>query len=402
MRVFSILIVFFVIMILLTFCSIVPARNGTSWNVQTVDESGAGFGVGYCPIVIDTKNNPHIAFTGYTLPYQFNVVRYASWNGLGWITQTIDGGIAYSLVLNSNNDPHLLYNSGDGLMYASYKGTNWTRQTIDANGADFGDVELDSVGTPHVVYTDGKAIKYASWTGSNWHIQTVENASENGGLYLGVGSLAMDQNDTPYILYQSQYVKLATYRNSTWNIQTVDFSLDGFGNLILDSKGHPNFIYKMNYGFNNNTLIYAHWNGYSWNTQTVVSNAGLFFNSVGSLVLDSDDFPHIAYITSSSELMYTSWTGRAWNIQTVDTNSSISAPCYLTADSNGNPHISFLVLVGFGYSDNHSIIMYTSAREPTETSSSSFLNFSSGLVLIVVIVGLVVTVAYIWKKKTWS
>jgi hypothetical protein len=46
--------------LLLTFLA-APAHAELSWNVQTVDENAAGIGNGYCPIAVDSNNNPHIS-----------------------------------------------------------------------------------------------------------------------------------------------------------------------------------------------------------------------------------------------------------------------------------------------------------------------------------------------------
>jgi hypothetical protein len=350
-------------------------------------------------------------------------VVYASSNGSGWSNQTIGGGVAFSLVLDADYSPHVLYGGYEGLMYASWTGTNWTHQTVDVNGAGFGSVALDSSGNPHVAYTDGKAVKYAKWTGSNWTIQTVDTYSEIPYQL----SLALDKNNTPYILYDntvsilspaggyyhSEKLKLATLQNSNWSIQTVA-STGGFGNIVLDSKGNPHLIYKLDYpefvGTDNSTLVYASWDGTSWNMQTVVAN--VHFANVGFLALDSFDYPHIAYVIRSSdpitdegitELSYASWTGKNWSIQTADIPMPDTGPCYLAVDSNGNPHISYRESPFFGSSIAN--ITYSTATDttpitPTQTSpafpASSLLTVSTA-----VFIGTIVAVVlYVWKKRT--
>jgi hypothetical protein len=286
------------------------------------------------------------------------------------------------------------------------------------------------LGNPHVAYTDGQVLKYAIWTGSSWSIQTVDNYSEIPFQL----SLALDSNNTPYILYDLtisipengvgysgndlgayyhlQNLKLAVYGNSSWNIQNVTSNAGGFGNMVLDSKGHPHLIYEVNYpeitGTNNSTLVYASWTGSALKTQTVVSHASLV--NVGFLALDSHDYPHIAYINGtegySGILMYASWTSRAWDIQTVDSNiialnNYATGPCYLALDSNGNPHISYLANPpDAGLPSPILYMMYATTIEPTQVSSLTFSAFPLLLVLTVVIIVAVVTVVYVWKKKT--
>jgi hypothetical protein len=402
-----------------------PVHAEPTWTIQTVDANGARWGYGgICPIVVDSNNNPHIA---YLAPPSGSKVKYASSNGSLWTTQTIDAGNAYSLVLDANDNPHILYT---GLMYASWTGLNWAIQRIDetfSNG--FGSVALDSFGNPHVAYTDGKAVKYARWTGSDWTSQTVDTYSEIPHQL----SLALDKNNTPYILYDntvsilnsgggyyhSEKLKLATLQNSSWSIQTVASS-GGFGNMVLDSKGNPHLIYKLDYpefvGVDNSTLVYASWDGTAWATSTVASN--IHMANVGFLALDSFDYPHIAYVIRSSDpitdegitvLSYASWTGKNWSIQTADTNISAIGPCYLALDSNGNPHISYLGYnpdAGFG-PHAFAYIMYATTNQttpiirpsPTQTSSPTF-PASLLPVLTLVIIGIIVAVVvYVWKKK---
>jgi len=400
MRVYSFLSTLFLSILLLTFCSAAQVHAIPNWNVQIVDVNGAREGNGrICPIVVDSNSNPHIA---YTSPYSDSKVTYASSNGSLWSTQIIASGNAFSLVLDANDNPHILYT---GLTYASWKGSKWTSQIVDPTDPNtLGALALDSFGNPHVAYTDGQAVKYASRIGSTWNIQIVDAYSEIPFQL----SLALDSNNTPYILYgftisiptgtgnywHLEEVKLATWRNSNWSIQSVAHT-DGFGNMVLDSKGYPHIIYKVYYpqftGMDNSSLVYASWNGSAWNTQAVVSNVRLA--NVGFLALDSHDYPHISYV--ASDLMYASWTGTNWNTQTVDTNISAVGPCYLALDSNGNPHISYL---GFSPSDYRSAyIMYATATAPTQT-----LPFLLLLVSTVVIIGAVVTFVYVWKKKPKS
>jgi hypothetical protein len=399
--------------LLLAFCSTAPAQTSLSWSVQTVDENGAAMGNGYCSIVVDSNNTAHIAYTDWNestvrqFPYYF--VMYASWNGSGWSTQKVSEGFAYSLVLDANNNPHILYSP---LMYASWTGSSWISQTVDPNGAGYGVVALDSYGNPHIAYTDGTSIKYAIWTGSSWNIQTVDTYKP-GDLAFRL-SFALDKNNIPYIMYspssyadysqaigiQAINVTLATYQNSSWKIQPLSLPppTGDYGNLVVDSKGYPHFICTQHYVSSENktilsTILYASWNGTAWDMQTVVSNVGLPYSM--SLALDSHDYQHI--FTSSGT--YASWTGTTWNIQTANLNRSAYGPCYLALDSNGNPHISYRQATPSQVIAN---IIYATATETTQTSSPTVPASTILTVAAVAIIMAVVAVAYVWKKKTQS
>ena len=198
-------------------------------------------------------------------------------------------------------------------------------------------------------------MNYARWTGSEWNIQKLGTSQSEDAVRL---SLVIDSNNTCYLIYGSlKDVKLVIYCNSSWTVQTVASDMHSLGNIVLDSKGYPHFIYAHYYsesGHPDIAIMYASWNGIDWNIQKAVSNvtmgglgsrSGFFTN--GYLSLDSHDIPYIAYVTDFTSLPfgwgimnYASWTGANWNIQNV--NSTVNAQsCYLTLDSNNNPHMSF-------------------------------------------------------------
>jgi hypothetical protein len=422
-------------LLLVAFCVAVPAyaTATTSWNIQTVDVNGMRGGNGYCPIAIDSNNRPGIAYTDVTFQhedyqdFQIPLAMYASWNGSVWRTENIDYGHPTSLVFDAQDNPHVLYVAG-ALMYASRTGTNWTKQVVDSNPQGFGAVALDSFGNPHVAYTDSAVVKYASWTGSNWTTQTVDTYGSGGIPYQL--SLALDSNDTPYIFYDFtisiesdhsgnyhhlENLRLASWQNSSWSIQGVAYA-GGFGNMVLDSKGTPHVIYKLNYpeftGLYNSTLVHASWNGNSWSTQTVVSNANI---SAPFLSLSPFDYPRISYITEILDLengiiryllRYASWNGMAWEAKNV--SSYAQGPCSLAVDSEGNPHISYRAYEpSDAFGPDASAIRYATANETkpvlppssTEPSSPTFSDSGPLVILAVVTVATAVSVGYVWRRR---
>ena len=231
MRVCIFLSALSVSLLLLTSRSALPAHAALSWSVQTVDENAAGYGNGYNPIVVDSNNTAHIAYTRYVNGTYF--VMYASWNGSGWSTQTVAEGFddAFSLVLDASDNPHILYSRPfKPLMYASWTGSNWTIQNTGIKDARYGTLAVESFGNPHIAYTDGKVVRYANWTGSNWNIQTVDTASEIPFRL----SFALDSNNTPYIMYspssymddsQAIAIRAINVTLATYKIQVGVFKL---------------------------------------------------------------------------------------------------------------------------------------------------------------------------------
>jgi hypothetical protein len=397
--------------LLLAFCSITPAHAAVSWNVQIVDVNGLGIGNGYFPIVLDSNSIPHIAYTdahiydndGSTIIG--GSVMYAVWNGSSWSTQEIAFGDVTDMVLDADSNPHILYTGiEDRLMYASWTGSNWDIQTVGATKyLVYASLALDSAGNPHAAYSDGTAVKYASRNGSTWTIQTVDTYSEIPFQL----SLALDSNDTPYILYAYrtylESVKLAVWTGSGWDIQTAASEVYGLGNMVLDSRGYPRFVYKVG-GVNVTSIMYASWNGAAWETQTVVS--GVTEDTLSFLALDAYDHPYISYVHAQS-LMYAGWTGAAWSTQSVPIDLSLRGPCYLAVDSSRIPHISFRANPpGTDYFSRIKYMMYATATEPaplsTPTSAPpSSTPFPTSLLMIAtaVIIGASITIVYLWRKK---
>lgn len=433
MRVSAFLRILSLSMLLLAFCSTAPVQASLAWSVQIVDDYGSATGNGYCPVVVDSNNTAHIAYTRWSegaepaWPWWF--VMYASWNGSGWSTQKVSNGSAYNLVLDANSNPHILYSyyapvhpSPTGLMYASWTGSSWISQTVDSNGAGYGVIALDWSGNPHIAYTDGTSIKYAIRQESSWSIQTVATYKP-GDLAFRL-AFALDKNNTPYIMYspssyadysqavgiQAINVTLATYQSSGWRVQALSLPppTGDYGNLVVDSKGYLHSIFTQHHFVSSgnktilSTILYASWNGTAWNTQTVVSDIRL--NSM-SLALDSHDYPHISYVDSSYNpergdeyfLRYASWTGTAWNIRTLNLNRSSYGPIYLALDSSGNPYISYRQATTSQVISN---IVHVTATEATQASSPTFPFSAAVAVVTVVIIGTAVTIVYFWKKKT--
>jgi len=170
----------------------------------------------------------------------------------------------------------------------------------------------------------------------------------------------------------SSAIKLAKYQNSSWNTQTIPLppSSANLGNVVVDSKGYPHFIYTQPYQNSTtlSTILYASFNGTVWISQTVASKVSLGDdNPVGQLVLDSHGNPHFCYINSDGVPMYASYSGSAWNIQTISSNTSANGPCWLALDASGNPHISYRTASGARYT---AVLMYATTNETNQATST--------------------------------
>ena len=396
-----------------------PVHAALTWNDQMLKEYvWAG---GWCPIVVDQNNTVHIAYLdGYTLTY-------ARYDGSVWTNQTIaSDGIyfIFSLVLDANDYPHLLYEKKwEGpLMLANWNGKTWDSQNTGISYADYATLTLDSHGNPNIAYPTyttvindhndysknsvNTALNYARWTGTGWNTQIVDSIVN--GSFSPI-SIAVNKNNTPYVLYSpssdSSIIKLATVQNSNWKIQAAQLpsSTGNCGNIVMDSEGHPHFLYTQSYQNSStvSSIMYASYDLTSWTTQTAVSEVNL--GTIGQLVLDSNDNPHFTIGTSAGDTMYAAYSGNTWKIQKLPSDLEVGN---LALDSNGNPHLLFRAYSPARYSSE---LMYATATGTMDTTSStetaSNLNLTTfETSILIALAGLVTVVAaasiYNWKKKT--
>jgi len=387
----------------------------SKWNIQTVDPNAT---IGGLPsIALDSLGNPHIAYysdSGKSL-------MYASRNGSSWNLQTVATFpmkyflLTCDLALDSSNNPHIVYNGQDGLMYTSWNGAKWSIQTVDPNGEE-GSLALDSAGNPHITYITVDAVKYASWDSSNWNIQTIESniTGEPYPTAYIYSSLVLDSNNLPHVLYgyaqainypsYDWTLKYAVWNGSSWNTQTVipavypatSAFVWSIGNIALDSNGNSHFTYVTSTEGVNGILYYESWNGKAWTAEKVESLS--VSTNPASLALNSHNTPIMTYYDfgvysnngtySTARVMFTKWTGSSFSIQTVDTQGI--ATTALSLDSKGTPNIV--------YAKQGELMYATTAENSHASTSPTVPEFSSLIVLIILLAILLPTLLVYFKK----
>jgi hypothetical protein len=283
--------------------------DGDQWQTVTVDSEGK---VGtYASLALDSRGYPHISYHDLSN----GALKYASWDGSQWILETVDQpsagekgylGTDTSLALDRDDRPHISYYDywKGALKYATWNGEGWVCTVVDGGvaGQDVGQatsLALDAQGYPHISYYDlnNIALKYAAWNGQRWVIQRVDTADTAFRT-----SLALDRNGRPRISYTDTsndfgILKYAAWNGRRWVIQTVDRSgkVGSYSSLQLDRNDYPRISYNHIY---TGDLKYAVWNGKRWTFMTVEQgdvDHGIYYGDYNSLALDALGRPHISY-----------------------------------------------------------------------------------------------------------
>jgi hypothetical protein len=291
-----------------------------------VGASSASVGT-YSSLALDSKGYPHISYINYTnfntgyltinSSLVFGDLKYAWWDGTSWKNQTVDFGVGgyvdsyCSLAIDSSGKPHILYYSSNGsngnLRYASWTGSSWTTETVDSKGTTgFSSLTMDSAGNPYITYFDSNGnLKYATKTNTGWNLQIVDYSVV---IHSWGGSncrIILDSNGIPHIGYwkeansdSSNGLMYAFWNGTGWNIETVDTvnvvgygSVGGWSSLALDSNGYPHISYVDQNSYA--ALKYAWWNGTAWN-KAILDTMNVGFYS--SLAIDSSGKSHISYM----------------------------------------------------------------------------------------------------------
>lgn len=113
------------------------------WLTQTLDFTGVMASYWNTSIVIDTNNYPRIVYCDYSQyisGWFIGSLKYAKWDGTSWKIQTVDstGDVGYttSIILDSNNNPHISYydNTNHNIKYAKWTGSKWDIKIVDSAG----------------------------------------------------------------------------------------------------------------------------------------------------------------------------------------------------------------------------------------------------------------------------
>jgi len=319
--------------------------HSDSWHIEVVDSDGK-VGIG-TSIALDSKDYPHISYSGENT-YQCYCIKHAYWNGSSWNKDVVENtdnayqAIDTSICINSNDYPYIAYHDYEYcvLKLAHWDGYKWNIEQVGGgNLGGYPTVILDKDNYPHISYTTYSGsgyLKYAYWTGSSWHIEFVDmdtHSADSGA------SMVFDSKGYPHISYIDDaisYLKYAYWDGSSWHIEIVDNPYSAFKgcSIALDSNDYPYILYDSQKG-----LKCAHFNGSNWD-KSVVDASGYLNDQSRHIVIDNSGKLHISY-KSGSSLKYGYFDGNKWNLTIVDSNGDVGNSSSIVLDSKGSPHISY-------------------------------------------------------------
>jgi len=330
-------------------------------------------------------------------------------DGIGQESKIISPGKKPSLNLDISGNPHIAWQSDDGINYLHWNGIAF----VDADGTGQEGKKIsytisncrspslcfDSTNKPCIAFIGGlftgwESIYYFKWNGNYWaDIDGTGNESASipvpmGGFPQDV-CLAIDSNNNPHIAWSDfpadltwtakniYYVKWngsdwvdadgVSYESITITSDLTENSVEPF--LLLDNNNFANIVYVVNnYSTNFSALCFLKWNGITWvdvdgagTESKIVFGSGNF--KIRSPVMRFDSFgnPHIVWsgstqFDSTIRINYLYWNGSQWVDADGAGQESISLPLSndgygpsLELDASGNPHISFYSSTGVYY-----------------------------------------------------
>ena len=319
-----------------------PTLPPYPWQPETLDVYGDSGS--WTSMALDSKGHPHISYIVQEAQGLRSVLKYAYWDGVMWVFETVDDSARFSegtaIALDQQDRPHISYHQIDDrdLKYA-FRGENgWTTSTVDTGG-DVGRqsaIVVNQAGEVHITYLDltHNQLRHAARLVGRWQYDIVGPIDALSG---GHG-LAVNSAGAPFVAFYDPTLPGLRYGNWTgsgWNLTTVDTlgNAGRFASLAMDSSDRPHISYLG--GTSGKNLYYATNNG-SWAIELVETN----IDSYSSLALDSSGSPAISFFTGSELWVARRTPGGGWSIEVADA-PGVGRFNTLKFDANDVPHIAY-------------------------------------------------------------
>lgn len=328
-------------------------------NSSTITKNTASYGGG-------VYNGAQSVFTVYDSMINYNTATSTMGTGGGSGIYNYSGGklniTRTAINFNSGWYGQIAYGSGEMTnvsIYGSWRNPGWKFETVDSPGfvGEVTSLVMDGNNNPHILYYDyyGSYWKYAYKINGIWYKEFIDKAiGDKWYAYkTSANSLVLDKLGNPRVLYQSPNgLKYAYKKNGKWYTEIVDSDGGKYTSIALDTEGNPHISYESLADPYNGQIVYRLRTSVGWSEKIAVGG-GLPNTCPTTIQVDKNNNAHIAYFGSTSTdgqhtgLCYASqglssgaWRNEFIVLHNVLMPSSENRNIYLALDSNGNPHIT--------------------------------------------------------------
>jgi len=199
-------------------------KEGT-WLATGLDGNPNDYAGKWNSMVLDANSNPQIAYSDFP----GGQLRYLKYDGKGWIRTVLHSqnddpggakGMGASMVLDTQGNPWISYYDEQSLKVIHLVDGKPNKKTVEKlppfvnwGWKEFhSDIALDHLGNPHIVFESLQGLEHAWWDGSKWSLQIILAPSV---ISFFDNSMVMDKNDVIYVAYKDPLdgaIKLAEGR----------------------------------------------------------------------------------------------------------------------------------------------------------------------------------------------
>ena len=337
--------------------SVDPCPDSQATWQTTVVDSTDGSGDGSIDIVVDSNNNPRIAYYDSTNAN----LRYANWSQGQWFISTIDSadaGMGVDIELNQNETSVFAYMSGNFVKLYNEE-TGFHSKTVKGYASVYGKIEfeIDSQDRAFATYrttsaidssvsADGQYFISFDTTGDDRLIQETNNQYHTLTL-LPSGELVAIVNGYLYTDVMDEHQNMGNRGPiaDQWMPSTRADS-NGYLHHVASVSSNPkDIVYRVIDPTNAGSPVISQDESVDTDDDQIRERT--------ELALDSDEQPHIVYSRHSTQgFTYAKLIDGTWEFSTIDSESGTIRNPVIDIDSNNQPHIAY-------HRDDSGALVYT-------------------------------------------
>lgn len=334
--------------------AVIPVSSShAEWFRETVDDSlPGGFA---CSLVLDSSNRPHIAYWrqfSENFPNSFTPC-YATQSGTTWeaaplaLTSTNTFGAYTSIILGPGGRPAIAYQTSGSLLF--YAAMNANKEWLIGSNiaADTGSwLSMIWNGTqPRIAASQGTTLQFLQPNGNSWASSNVDTTNAGASCSMDIrpdGAVGIGYIKGGNIRYASSLQGNTPAPPDPLTFpQNLSATRCAF---TFDSNGNSHILY-----YDQNSETYRHITNEAgpWSTQpaTVAAAGQRAIDFYGcSIAAGSDGSLHAAFLDySTNTLKYARRAAgsTSWTIENVDTAGSTGGYCQIQVDSKNRPKIVY-------------------------------------------------------------